>query len=296
VIVLLILSVLIGVGGCQPQKYITPQWVDKVSKSVWVAYSPPNGNPDRGIQPTNDDIQKDLTALRRAGFSGLVTYGSSGILGREIVRLAQAAGFEGLILGVWDPFNQEELNNAISAANSPIVLGFCVGNEGLHERYEITDLALAIEKLHAATGKPVTTTEQIDDYGEEALLTLGDWIFPNAHPYFHSQTEPVLAVRWTATAFDNLSKKTDRFIIFKEVGLPSAGDSAGRLSETDQDLYYHGLVKTSVRFVYFEAFDQPWKTYLPVEPHWGIFQADRSPKLVARRLIEQGPIFVPAKP
>jgi hypothetical protein len=41
-----------------------------------------------------------------------------------------------------------------------------------------------------------------------------------------------------------------------------------------------------VRFVYFEAFDQPWKTHLPIEPHWGLFRSDRSPKALAATLLQ----------
>jgi hypothetical protein len=33
-----------------------------------------------------------------------------------------------------------------------------------------------------------------------------------------------------------------------------------------------------LRFAYFEAFDQPWKTWHTVEAHWGVLQYDRSPK------------------
>jgi hypothetical protein len=45
-----------------------------------------------------------------------------------------------------------------------------------------------------------------------------------------------------------------------------------------------------VKFVYFEAFDQPWKTHLPIEPHWGIFNSDRSPKVLGKRLLPPVPL------
>ncbi len=38
-------------------------------------------------------------------------------------------------------------------------------------------------------------------------------------------------------------------------------------------------------FAYFEAFDQSWKDHLPIEPHWGLFASDRTPKPVAKRLL-----------
>ena len=45
--------------------------------------------------------------------------------------------------------------------------------------------------------------------------------------------------------------QTDRYVFFKEVGLPTAG--AFGLSEANQDLYYRGLARTDVHFAYFEA-------------------------------------------
>jgi hypothetical protein len=204
-----------------------------------------------------------------------------------VPALARAQGFKGLIVGVWDPSSREEMAAAKALATNPIVLGYCVGNEGLRRRYEMPALSSAVEELRKATGKPVTTTEEIEDYSDEALMRLGDWVFPNVHPYFHNQLDPDAAVRWTKAAYDDLKRRGGRLTIFKEVGLPTAGDAQGRLSEANQERYYSELARTDVRFVYFEAFDQPWKVHLPVEPHWGIFKSDRMPKALGRKLLGQ---------
>jgi hypothetical protein len=116
-------------------------------------------------------------------------------------------------------------------------------------------------------------------------MALGDWIFPNVHPYFHNQLDPDLAVEWTVAAYDDFVQRTDRFVFFKEVGLPTAGDPQGILTETSQEVYYSKLAQSKVKFVYFEGFDQPWKIQLPVEPHWGLFTSDGKPKLIAWELI-----------
>lgn len=264
---------------------LSEKWIEGVSQIVWVAYSPPSADPNQGTEATPKAINEDLTILRKAGFTGLVTYSSAGTLGRELPVIAEMLGFKGLIMGIWDPSNQEEIDAAEAATKLPIVLGFCIGNEGLNERYEMAVLSLAIQNLREATGKPATTTEQIDDYVDENLLQLGDWVFPNAHPYFHNQLDPDAAVRWTQTAYDDFKRRTDHFVMFKEVGLPTAGDPEGRLNEASQEGYYLQLAKTDVRFVYFEAFDQPWKTTLPIEPHWGIFRSDLTPKLLGLSLM-----------
>ena len=260
-------------------------WEKKVSELNWVAYFPTNADPRRGVEPSRVSIEADLVLLRKAKFTGLVTYGSSGIIGRELPAIAEAAGFRGLIVGVWDPKSAEEIATAKAAAKSMIVLGYCVGNEGLPGRYSMNELSASIQDLRETTGKPVTTAEQIEDYDNPELLRLGDWVFPTVHPYFHRQLDPGNAVRWTANAYARLKGKSDRFVLFKEVGLPTAGDPKENLTETNQDTYYAELAKTPVRFVYFEAFDLPWKNHLPVEPHWGLFRSDRSPKALGQRLI-----------
>ena len=260
-------------------------WIEKTTNIVWVAYVP--SSPSSSIRPgiSTDEIIADLAVLRIAGFNGLVTYTSEGPLGHELPALARDAGFEGLIMGIWDPKNQEEIEAAITAAQHDIVLGYTIGNEGLNfpRRYDIPTLSASIQWLRDATGKPVTTTEEIDDYYNKELIQLGDWIFPNAHPYYHNQVDPEIALNWTIGVYNDLNDRTDRFVWLKEVGLPTAGDR--KLSEESQQHFFIELAKTSVNFVYFEAFDQPSRTGQPIESHWGLFNSDRTPKLLGLQLM-----------
>ena len=267
---------------------VSAQWQAAVRKLVWVCYTPTGANPDQLQQPTAESMRADLRTLRDAGFTGLITYGSAGVQGHETMAQAEAAGFRGLIIGVWDFELEEERANAKAAAGSPLVLGLCVGNEGCGKRYSLAALRAAMDELRTATGKPVTTTEEIDDYLDDEILQLGDWVFPNAHPYFHGRSEPSAALRWTRGAYDDLSR-SGRFVWFKELGLPTAGDTAGRLSENAQAEYYRQLARSPVLFAYFEGFDQPWKTWRPFEAHWGLFTADRQPKLLVRGFLTTPP-------
>jgi hypothetical protein len=68
----------------------------------WVAYAPTNFNPTAAppILPSDDSIRADLEVLKAAGFTGLVTYGAHLAV---TPRIAEEAGFQGLLLGVWDP-------------------------------------------------------------------------------------------------------------------------------------------------------------------------------------------------
>jgi exo-beta-1,3-glucanase (GH17 family) len=260
--------------------------VQKLLSLNWVAYAPTNFNPDAGLMPDTASMLLDLEALSRAGFTGLVTYGSDGILGRALPGLAERAGLQGIIMGIWNIENEQELVQAKAAARSKIVLGYCVGNEGLGARYSIQQLAAAIADLRTATGLPVATTEQVEDYADPALLNLGDWVFPNVHPYWHNILDAKRAVAWTKAKFDSMRRRTNKAILFKEVGFPTAGNDTQDLSEQLQEEYYVGLAAAGVPFVYFEAFDQPWKQHEAVEPFWGLFTADRTPKRLAVRLMD----------
>jgi hypothetical protein len=86
-----------------------------------------------------------------------------------------------------------------------------------------------------------------------------------------------------------LKNRTDRFVLLKEVGMPTAGANDEKLSEEAQKQYFVELANTDVNFVYFEAFDQPWRTSLPIEAHWGIFNSDRTPKLLGWPLLGKVP-------
>lgn len=253
------------------------QFQEKLLSYRWVAYSPTNCNPDKGIKPPNESVKEDLLLLNKY-FDGIVTYGASDI----IPQIAKEADLKGMLFGIWDPRNKEELAMAKASATNEFVLGYVVGNEGLDERYDYDTVKQVIKDLSSVTGKPVTTTEQLNDYSNPRMLELGDWIFPNVHPYFYKFTKPVEAAEWTERQYKKLSSKTEKLLLLKEVGLPSAGDEG--LSEENQAEYYRLLQKTSTHFVYFEAFDKPWRTDPPVEPHWGLFRSDRTPKLIVEQL------------
>jgi len=253
---------------------------ERLYRVRWVAFAPTGWDPTQNLYPTAESVREDLSALREVGFSGIVTYAADELM----PQLAREVGFEAMIYGIWNPEDSVEARKAQAAGSDEIVVGYVVGNEGLHERYSYESLKGCLQHLAGATGKPVTTSEQIEDYADPRLLELGDWLFPNVHPYCHSITDPELAVEWTKRQYEKLAGHTAKPILFKEVGLPSGGDP--RVSETSQAEYYRRLGRTNVKFVWFEAFDQPWKTWTPVEPHWGLLRADRTPKTVVRLLAE----------
>lgn len=232
---------------------------------------------------SRDDIERDLRALRDAGFEGLVTYAASGTLG-AVPQMAREIGFRGpVIMGIWDPASAEEWAQAL--AQAAYVDGYCVGNEGLAVRYQPEMLAQRMAQLRSATGRPVTTSEPIDRYlsgpHREWLIAHSDWLFPIAHPYWAEQVDPHAAVDWLVAHHDLLVADSGRAVVLKEAGVPTAGVPG--YSEGAQLRFFALLEETRVSFVHFEAFDQPWKSMTrshAAEAHWGLFASDGTPKEV----------------
>jgi len=257
----------------------------------WSAMNPTNYNPNTGTYASISSIEADLDILVAAGITGIRTYGANNGL-REIPRLAKDRGLS-VIMGIWDidrdGTGSEEWTNAVNAASH--VDGYAAGNEGLYIRYTFYELTDYINALRAETGKPVTTSEVLPRYSEQWVLDTGDWLFPNIHPFWSdaaaairvvraSITDPQQAYSWTRARHDEIvARANGKLVILGECGLPTEGASG--LSEEGQRDYYALMNTSGMHFHYFEAFDQLWKNWHPVEPHWGLWDASRNPKLAA---------------
>jgi exo-beta-1,3-glucanase (GH17 family) len=258
-----------------------------LSGNRWIAYAPTAYYPSESppVLPGRESVRADLEVLRRARFTGLVTYSSQ----LEVIpSVAETLGFRAMLLGVWDPLDPGERAQALrmARAHSDLIIGLVVGNEGLLSgRYTVESLCKAMREIHAETGKPVTTTEPVDlILSESRIAGCSDFVTVNAHPYFSNHKEPATAVRWTLEAWEAVrSQYPDKVVLFKEVGLPTAGDDG--LSEEAQKDYYLRLAQTPVVFCYFEAFDASprFKPGL-IEQSWGLWKSDRTPKAIVESL------------
>lgn len=267
---------------------VTDAWRARVCRSAWICYTPTQSDPAQRVYPAASELRTDLKTLRDAGFTGLITYGCKLPVLRELPALAEETGFTGLILGIWDPLDEEECAAACALARRDIVVGLCAGNEGLGSRYSYEELVRAMDRLRTATGKPIATTEEIGDYLEPRVLTLGDWVFPNVHPVYQGRNTLMPGIRWTIGAYRDLCRRADRFVWLKETGWPSAGGEA--FTPEAQQQFYIDLAAANVAFGYFEAFDQPWKHWRACEPHFGLFDAQRQPKPLVAALQPDGPV------
>ena len=180
-------------------------------------------------------------------------------------------------MGMFDINDTTERANILDA--SSYVDGYCIGNEGIPNRYSLESLRTYTDALKQTTHKPISTSEEGGDYyaGSE-IIQFGDWVYPNVHPYWAHIYDATDAANWTQqqyVSFTNLAP--GKFVIFREVGYPTEEDPLS--NETLQKDYYAKLAQQPGRFTKFEGFDQYWKGS-GVEPHWGFYERDRTPKLI----------------
>jgi exo-beta-1,3-glucanase (GH17 family) len=199
--------------------------------------------------------------------------------------------------------NDQQVDRAIVLANRhpDIVFSVAVGNEAA---VDWTDHLVPVDRLVAQARKikesvhqPVTSCDNYVPWTNK-LEPLADVLdFISVHTY------PVWEYRTMRDALDytkqNYFSVADHFpgkpVVITEAGWPTASNGRGidplNASEELQAQYYEQLVTWStaenvLTFV-FEAFDEPWKgSSDPLEPekHWGLFNLDRTPKLVMQRL------------
>ncbi|MEI7900914.1 MAG: toll/interleukin-1 receptor domain-containing protein, partial [bacterium] len=82
----------------------------------WIQYDPSAGyDPYRNLFASEWEIRQDLEVLRTHGFNGVITMSSRQTF-KDIPRIAREVGFNMVIQGIWDLKNQEEISNAVSAA------------------------------------------------------------------------------------------------------------------------------------------------------------------------------------
>lgn len=258
-----------------------------LSNEHWISFAPTGYYPGQSppVIPAEDSITADLAVLKRAGFTGLVTYSANL---PAVYNIAEILGFRALLVGIWNPFDENEVKAAVRVAqlHRGIVTGVVVGNEGLlNGRYLVGDLCKVMARIRSVSDLPVTSTEPVDIVLNEPLLaSCSDFITANAHPFFSEHRKPDDAVKWTVEAWKAIRAQYPQKPLFvKETGLPTA-ESIG-MSEKDQADFYSQLAQTAVVFSYFEAFDGTtgFKDG-PIEQSWGLWRSNRTPKAIVKIL------------
>ena len=282
---------------------------DAMAQGRFIAYQPSSLQviDGRFIEAEAASIRADLTQLRER-FDGLITYDA--IHGaQQIPAIAATLGFRALIIGVWDPGDEQQLAAALEAARHfpRLVVGISLGNEMLFAHR--TDPGALLEVLsrvrERAPAVPLSTTEPFHIYDQPeaaALLSRLDFLLLNVHPVFQPwfrEASDTTAAQFVVNVLARLVPLACGPVLVKETGIPTAPASAG-FSEDRQAGFYRELRRLlspgqAQAFAYFAAYDAPWRAYdatgvpgvpavHPEEAHWGLYDAARRPKAAARAL------------
>jgi len=199
--------------------------------------------------------------------------------------------------------NNDQIEKAIALSNRypDIVFSVSAGNEASVEWTDhmvpVDSLIAHVRKLKGAIQQPVTFCENYVPwtYKLEPLADELDFISVHTYPAWEYRTMED-ALEYTK---HNYHSVVDHYpgkpVVITEAGWTTASNGRGiepwNASEELQAKYYQQLLEWTndekiLTFV-FEAFDEPWKgSPDPQEPekHWGLFNLDRTPKLVMRDL------------
>jgi exo-beta-1,3-glucanase (GH17 family) len=262
---------------------------------------------DGQIKPASlEGITADLRLLR-PDFDSLITYSCSNGL-EHVPAAAEKLKYLALIVGIWDPKSEIEIQNAIRLAKEhpKLIIAISIGNEGIYaKQYAPED----VEKTRIRLRKELplvslTTSEPFFLYLKPEyfdFFSKMDLQLPNIHPTFETWFHPSDAKNGVAFVLNVAGKLQSQYpkpLIIKETGLPSGPASTG-VTEAHQSAFWAELLKQSTpsetRAVScFEAFDAPWKPavvkgYFPGSDHnqeayWGFFTADGKSKPVVKAI------------
>ena len=282
---------------------------DAMAQGRFIAYQPISLRVVDGRVTDADanGIRADLTQLR-ARFDSLITYDA--IHGaQQIPAIAARLKFRALIIGVWDPADEVQLDAALQAARRfpQLVVGISLGNEVLFaHRSDPAVLMALIARVRARAPEVALSTSEpfhvFDAPGAAALLAQLDFLLPIVHPVFQPWFRDApdgTAAQFVVNVLGKLSPLACGPMLVKETGVPTAPESVG-FSEARQAAFYRELrgvlpPSRTQAFAYFAAYDAPWRAYdatgvpaaqavHPEEAHWGLYDEERRPKAAAREL------------
>ncbi|MFL2536599.1 MAG: glycosyl hydrolase family 17 protein [Candidatus Azotimanducaceae bacterium] len=184
----------------------------------------------------------------------------------------------------------------LSQIFSDIVVCVSIGNEAAvswtDHRVPTLRLIEFANRLKGQVIQPVTFCENYVPWQFElaSLAEVLDIISIHSYPVWeHKSVDEGL--EFTIANYQSVAMAyPDHQVIITEAGWATASNGRGiepqQVSESAQRRYFEALMQWSeqaqVLIYYFEAFDENWKgSAHPLEPekHWGLYRADRTPKL-----------------
>jgi len=277
-----------------------------MTQGRFVSYQPTQIQIHQGKATRADEagIAADLAVLRPR-FDGLILYGVLDGADR-VVDVAARLGFRAVILGVWNLDNARELDLALAAATRQpqLVVGLSLGNERVLAG--VTSMQALATRLQQARAKAPqllwTTTEPFHLFEQAAaqpLLAQMDFMLVNVHPAFQPwfrTASDADAARFVVNVVQDMAAVYCGPVLVKETGVPTAPASMGFTAQRQAGFWRSLKIQFPPHrlraFAFFSAFDAPWRVTdehptagpQPQEGSWGLYDAQRSPKISAREL------------
>lgn len=199
--------------------------------------------------------------------------------------------------------NLIEIETGINLSNQykDIIVAVSVGNEALVEWNDhLVDTETIINYVKNVKDNIKQLVTVADNFrwwiasGLE-LSKVVDFASVHIYPLWEGQDIDT-AMAYSISNIEDVSKALpESKIVLTEVGWATiAAEFGERASEEKQMRYYHDIMdwakEMNITTFFFEAFDEPWKgdpnNPLGAEKHWGIFNVDRTPKLVMEELYQ----------
>lgn len=194
--------------------------------------------------------------------------------------------------------NDTEIAELIRLSNafSDSVVCVSIGNEAAvswtDHRVPIPRLIEFANRVRNQVTQPVTFCENYVPWQNELapLAAVLDIISIHSYPVWEYKSIEE-GLEFTVENYQSVARTyPDHQVIITEAGWATASNGRGiepqQVSEPAQRQYFEALMQWSERaqvlIYYFEAFDENWKgSAHPLEPekHWGLYRADRTPKL-----------------
>ena len=195
--------------------------------------------------------------------------------------------------------NQKQIKKLIDLANQypDIIFSLSAGNEACVDWTDhyvpVESIIRYVRMIKSEAKQPVTFCEnylpwldKLKDLVEEidfiSIHTYPVWEYKNIHE----------AMEYTKSNYYAVSDTyPNKPVVITEAGWTTYSNGRGicpsNVSEEFQSIYYNDLMdwceEANILAFVFEAFDESWKgsnEALEPEKHWGLFKADRTPKLV----------------
>ncbi|MBF0206697.1 MAG: glycosyl hydrolase [Oligoflexia bacterium] len=259
-------------------------------------------NPDSGQYPSQSQIFEDLKILE--SHWRLIRVYSSNQHTRDILEVIRRERINiKVMLGAYlkgepgnEAINGQEVRESIRLANEyrDIVIAVSVGNEILihwsDHKVPEDRVIQYVQEVKRNVSVPVTVDDDIFYWRDRGarLASVVDFVTIHTYPIWGG-VDINRGLEVTIQHFESLKAvlPPGKTIVIGEAGWASytAGDAhaQGAGNEWNQKRYFDELsswaARSGVNVFMFEAFDEPWKGE-GTEGHWGLFTADRKPKLV----------------